>query len=45
VRIILVDFWEKGALYQRQMAYGVVGAFIVLFVPFAIRHLSNVFGN
>jgi succinate dehydrogenase / fumarate reductase cytochrome b subunit len=45
VRVILVDFWEKGARYQRQMAYGVVGLFVVLFVPFAIRHLSNVFGS
>jgi succinate dehydrogenase / fumarate reductase, cytochrome b subunit len=45
VRIILVDFWEKGALYQRQMTYGVVGVFVILFVPFVIRHLSHVFGG
>ncbi len=45
VRIILVDFWEKGPRYQRQMSYGVVVLFVVLFVPFVIRHLSNVFGG
>ena len=45
IRIILVDFWEKGPRYQRQMTYGVVGVFVVLFVPFAVRHLLNVFGG
>ncbi len=45
VRIILVDFWEKGPRYQRQMTYGVAVLFVVLFVPFAIRHLSIVFGG
>lgn len=45
VRVVLVDFWSQGPRYQRQMAYGVVGLFVVLFVPFAIRHLSNVFGG
>jgi succinate dehydrogenase / fumarate reductase cytochrome b subunit len=45
IRIILVDFWEKGPRYQRQLTYGVVGLWVVLFVPFVIRHLSNVFGG
>jgi succinate dehydrogenase / fumarate reductase cytochrome b subunit len=45
VRIILVDFWEKGPRYQRQLTYGVVGVFVVLFVPFVIRHLTHVFGG
>ena len=45
VRIILVDFWEKGPLHQRQMTYGVAGVWAVLMVPFVIRHLSNVFGG
>jgi succinate dehydrogenase cytochrome b subunit len=45
VRIILVDFWAKGPRYQRQMTYGVAVLFVVLFVPFAIRHLSIVFGG
>jgi succinate dehydrogenase / fumarate reductase cytochrome b subunit len=45
IRVILVDFWEKGPRYQRQMSYGVVGLWVVLMVPFVIRHLSNVFGG
>ena len=45
VRIILVDFWEQGPRYQRQLTYGVAGVFVVLFVPFVIRHLSHVFGG
>jgi succinate dehydrogenase / fumarate reductase cytochrome b subunit len=44
LRIIAVDFWSKGPRYQRQMLVGVVVAFVVLFVPFAVRHLLNVFG-
>jgi succinate dehydrogenase / fumarate reductase cytochrome b subunit len=45
IRIVLVDFWAKGPRYQRQMSYGVVGLWVVLMVPFVIRHLSNVFGG
>ena len=45
IRVILVDFWEKGPRYQRQMSYGVVGLWVVLMVPFVIRHLVNVFGG
>ncbi|MGA8209213.1 MAG: succinate dehydrogenase, cytochrome b556 subunit [Nocardioidaceae bacterium] len=45
VRIILVDFWEQGPRYQRQLTYGVGAVFVVLFVPFVIRHLANVFGG
>ena len=45
LRIILIDFWDKGPRFQRQMTYGVVGIAAVLFVPFVIRHLSNVFGG
>jgi succinate dehydrogenase / fumarate reductase cytochrome b subunit len=45
IRIILIDFWDKGPRYQRHMTYGVVGIAAVLFVPFVIRHLSIVFGG
>ena len=40
LRIMLVDFWGKGARYQRQMFYGVLGIFVLLYVPFIVRHLS-----
>ena len=45
IRIVLVDFWENGPRYQRQLTYGVAGVFVVLFVPFVIRHLTHVFGG
>jgi succinate dehydrogenase / fumarate reductase cytochrome b subunit len=45
IRIILIDFWGNGPRYQRQMSYGVIVLFLILFLPFAVRHLSNVFGG
>ena len=45
IRVVLVDFWEKGPRYQRHMTYAVVGVWVVLMVPFVVRHLSNVFGG
>ncbi|MBY9076366.1 succinate dehydrogenase, cytochrome b556 subunit [Nocardioides sp. WL0053] len=45
IRIVLVDFWGNGPRYQRQLTYGVIGVFVVLFVPFVWRHLTNVFGG
>ena len=35
LRIILVDFWSKGAKYQKQMLWIVVGLWVVLMVGFA----------
>lgn len=43
LRIIAVDFWSKGPRYQRQMFWAVAIGFVVLFAPFAIRHLTVVF--
>lgn len=45
LRIIAVDFWSQGPRYQRQMSWAVLGIFVVLMVPFAIRHLTHVFGG
>lgn len=45
VRIVLVDFWERGPRLQRQMSFGVIGLWVVLMVPFVIRQLTNVFGG
>lgn len=45
LRLVLVDFWSQGPRYQRQMFYGVAIVFLVLFVPFVIRHLDNVFSH
>lgn len=45
IRIVLVDFWSEGPRFQRQLTYGVTGVFLLLFLPFVWRHLSNVFGS
>lgn len=45
IRVVLVDFWANGPRYQRQLSYGVAGVFLVLFLPFVWRHLTNVFGG
>ncbi|MFT4186016.1 MAG: succinate dehydrogenase, cytochrome b556 subunit [Micrococcaceae bacterium] len=44
VRIILIDFWSKGAKYQKQLFYGVVVLWVIFFIGFAAHHLPNVFG-
>ncbi|BDV29982.1 succinate dehydrogenase, cytochrome b556 subunit [Microbacterium terricola] len=45
LRIIIVDFWSKGAKYQRQLWWGVLGIWAVTMLGFAPRHLMNVFAN
>jgi succinate dehydrogenase / fumarate reductase cytochrome b subunit len=45
LRVMAVDFWSKGIRYQRQMLWTVLAVWVVLMVPFLIRHLSNVFGG
>ncbi|WP_136609404.1 MULTISPECIES: succinate dehydrogenase, cytochrome b556 subunit [Sinomonas] len=45
LRIIAVDFWKNGPKYQRQMLWTVLGVWFVVFVAFAIRQLSIVFGG
>ncbi|CAB4623914.1 unannotated protein [freshwater metagenome] len=44
IRVILIDFWSKGAKYQNVMFWVVIGISVVLFAAFAPRHLMNVFG-
>ncbi|WP_460774753.1 succinate dehydrogenase, cytochrome b556 subunit [Microbacterium sp. GXF7504] len=45
LRIILVDFWAKGAKYQRQLWWIVLGVWLVTMLGFAPRHLMNVFAS
>ncbi|MGV0715453.1 succinate dehydrogenase, cytochrome b556 subunit [Mycolicibacterium sp. XJ662] len=33
VRVILIDFWQHGPRYQRQMLWIVVGVFLAVFIP------------
>lgn len=45
LRIIVVDFWSKGAQYQRQLFWIVIGLWAVTMIGFTPRHLINVFAN
>lgn len=44
IRVILIDFWGKGAKYQNAMFWVVVAVAFVIFAAFAPRHLMHVFG-
>ena len=44
-RIILVDFWSKGAKYQRQLFWVGIGVWVVLVGGFTFRHLSLAFAG
>ena len=33
IRVILVDFWEKGPRYQRLMLWIVIGVFLAVMIP------------
>jgi succinate dehydrogenase / fumarate reductase, cytochrome b subunit len=43
VRVVLVDFWEKGARYQRLMLWTVGIAWLLLMVPAAVVMGLNMF--
>ena len=45
LRIIAIDFWSKGARYQRQLWWVVLGLWAVTMLGFAPRHLINVFSS
>ena len=49
LRVMLIDFWEKGPRYQKQMSYVVVGAWLVLMIPggfFMLQHtFETLFGS
>ncbi len=44
VRIMLIDFWPKGAHYQRAMFTAVIALTIVGFLPMAYFVLGPIFG-
>jgi succinate dehydrogenase / fumarate reductase cytochrome b subunit len=49
VRVMLIDFWEKGTRYQSQMLYAIVGVWLVVMVPGAyfmmIHTVESMFGT
>ncbi len=45
LRIIAIDFWVKGARYQRQLLWAIVVVWVVVMVPaayFMFRHSAEV---
>lgn len=42
VRIILIDFWSKGAKYQRAMFWIVIALAVILLAAFAPRHIVHI---
>ncbi|PXY32303.1 succinate dehydrogenase, cytochrome b556 subunit [Prauserella muralis] len=49
IRVILVDFWSKGAKYQRPMLWAIIGVWVVVMIPgtyFMLeRTVSELFGG
>lgn len=43
LRVILVDFWDRGVAYERQLATTVNVVTLVLFIPSAIIMLKPIF--
>ncbi len=45
LRIILIDFWSKGAKYQRVMYWIVLALWVILLAGFIPRQLMHIFGG
>jgi succinate dehydrogenase / fumarate reductase cytochrome b subunit len=45
LRVMAVDFWSKGTQYHRQLLWAVLALWVVVMVPFLVRHLSHVLGG
>jgi succinate dehydrogenase / fumarate reductase cytochrome b subunit len=43
LRVMAIDFWDKGTRYQKQMSFAVVGLTLVLLVPGAFFMLKHTF--
>jgi succinate dehydrogenase / fumarate reductase cytochrome b subunit len=41
LRIMAIDFWEKGPRYQKQMTLAILGVFLVVMVPGAYFMLQH----
>nr|WP_281069511.1 succinate dehydrogenase, cytochrome b556 subunit [Microbacterium amylolyticum] len=45
LRVILIDFWSKGAKYHRQIFWCVIAVWAVVMVGFSARHIPNVLSH
>ncbi|CRK59862.1 Succinate dehydrogenase cytochrome b-556 subunit [Alloactinosynnema sp. L-07] len=49
IRVMLVDFWEKGARYQKQMLWTILGLWVLVMIPgtyfMLVRTVTEMFGG
>lgn len=49
LRIIAIDFWDKGAKYQRQMLWAIIALWVILMVPgtyfMTLHTIESLFGS
>jgi succinate dehydrogenase / fumarate reductase, cytochrome b subunit len=49
IRVMLVDFWEKGARFQKQMLWAVLVVWVLVMVPgtyyMLVRTVTDLFGG
>ena len=49
IRVILIDFWEQGPRYQRQMLWGLLAVWALIMIPGAyfmlIHTVESLFGS
>ena len=49
LRVIAIDFWDRGPRYQKQMLWGILAVWVILMVPgayFMLLHtIENLFGS
>ncbi|MBC6448514.1 MULTISPECIES: succinate dehydrogenase, cytochrome b556 subunit [Actinokineospora] len=49
IRVMLVDFWEKGARYQKQMLWTILGVWVLVMIPgtyfMLVRTVTEMFGG
>ena len=49
LRVMLIDFWDKGVRYQREMTYAILTVFVLVMAPgvyFMLKHtLETIFGS
>lgn len=43
LRVMAIDFWEKGRRYQKQMLYAELAIFVLLMVPASYYSLKHTF--
>jgi succinate dehydrogenase / fumarate reductase cytochrome b subunit len=45
LRVMAIDFWEKGTRYQKQMTWAVLTVFVAVMVPATYRMVAHTFAE